>query len=111
MTLMPLAQVDPADPPVGFSCPGVSSLPLPDKCRIRPDTSLAKRVGAEFRRLRQEMGLSQYDVAARVGCGQPSVSRIERGLEDMTMDTLESRIAVLGGHIEFRFVLRPLVRG
>ena len=37
---------------------------------------------------RQELGLTQTEVADRVGIGRPNVYRIEHGKQNVTVDTL-----------------------
>jgi DNA-binding Xre family transcriptional regulator len=49
----------------------------------------ALRVGVELARLRQEQGLSQTQLAARVGMSAPNISRIESDPgRNMTLETL-----------------------
>ena len=48
-------------------------------------SEMATRVtSAEFRAIRQSLGLNQTELAARLGMTQPMVSRIERGEREPT---------------------------
>jgi transcriptional regulator with XRE-family HTH domain len=48
-----------------------------------------KRLLAEaFRRLRVESGLSQVEMARRLGVSQPTLNRLENGRQNVTVDTL-----------------------
>ncbi len=48
--------------------------------------------------LRKERGLSQTDVAERLGVTQKRISAIERA-EDLNLSTLERYVAALGGRL------------
>ncbi|CAL9647903.1 Putative antitoxin HigA2 [Actinosynnema sp. ALI-1.44] len=57
-------------------------------------------VGYRLAQLREERGLAQSEVAARMGISQPRVSQLERGdVQQMVVETLERYIAALGGHL------------
>ncbi|MFJ6669998.1 XRE family transcriptional regulator [Actinosynnema sp. NPDC091369] len=59
-------------------------------------------VGFRLTQLREQQGLSQSEVAARMGISQPRVSQLERGeVDQMVVDTLERYITALGGHLRF----------
>lgn len=51
---------------------------------------------------RQDMGLSQTEVAARMGTSQSAVARIESGEADVRLSTLERYAAALGRQIDWR---------
>ncbi len=51
---------------------------------------------------RRELGLSQTEVAARMGTSQSAVARLEAGLGDIRLSTLERYAAALGRHIDVR---------
>lgn len=63
----------------------------------------------DLRELREFLGLSQAELARRVGQDQPELSRLERG-KDIHLSTLTSLIAALGGELELsaRFGNRSL---
>jgi len=51
---------------------------------------------------RLALGLSQTEVAARMGTSQSAVARLESGAADVRMTTLERYVAAMGGQIEWR---------
>lgn len=51
---------------------------------------------------RVELGLSQTEVAARMGTSQSAVARLESGDVDVRLSTLERYAAALGIRLEFR---------
>ena len=51
---------------------------------------------------RQELGLSQTEVAARMGTSQSAVARLESGSGDMRLTTLERYAAAVGGQLDWR---------
>lgn len=58
-------------------------------------------LGFRLGRLRQEIGLSQTEVASRMGISQPRVSRLENGdVGQMEVDTLTRYVAALGGRLK-----------
>ena len=50
---------------------------------------------------RTEMGLSQTEVAARMGTSQSAVARLESGDADVRLSTLERYVAALGDRLDF----------
>jgi predicted transcriptional regulator len=59
---------------------------------------------ADLVRRREQLGLSQTTVAARMGTSQSAVARLERGAVDVRVSTLERYAAALGE--ELRYSLR-----
>ena len=57
--------------------------------------SLAATLSAK----RLELGLSQTEVAARMGTSQSAVARLESGQADLRLSTLERYAAALGQHL------------
>jgi transcriptional regulator with XRE-family HTH domain len=51
---------------------------------------------------RRAAGLSQADVAARMGTSQPAVARLEAGNVDVRLSTLERYAAAVGGRLRLR---------
>jgi len=51
---------------------------------------------------RQAAGLSQTEVAARMGTSQSAVARLEAGVTDVRTSTLERYAAAVGGQITWR---------
>jgi ribosome-binding protein aMBF1 (putative translation factor) len=69
----------------------------------------AARMAAERGRLvrelagqRQAAGLSQTEIAARMGTSQSAVARLESGTGDVRASTLERYAAAIGGQITWR---------
>ena len=52
--------------------------------------------------LRLELGLSQTEVAARMGTSQSAVARLESGDADVRLSTLERYAAALGQMLDVR---------
>jgi transcriptional regulator with XRE-family HTH domain len=52
--------------------------------------------------LRQAAGLSQTEVAARMGTSQSAVARLEAGTSDVRASTLERYAAAVGGQITWK---------
>jgi transcriptional regulator with XRE-family HTH domain len=64
----------------------------------------AKRAGLvrELVAQRQTAGLSQTEVAARMGTSQSAVARLESGAVDVRASTLERYAAAVGGEISWK---------
>lgn len=52
------------------------------------DSSLDRTFGRVVRKLRDELGMSQKDLARKLGCPQSNVSRLESGLRSPTLNEL-----------------------
>ena len=52
--------------------------------------------------IRRELGLSQTEVAARMGTSQSAVARFEAGDLDVRLSTIERYAGALGGTLEWR---------
>lgn len=61
-----------------------------------------RRLVAELAVRRQAAGLSQTEVAARMGTSQSAVARIESGAWDARASTLERYAAAVGGEIRWQ---------
>jgi len=77
---------------------------------FRKDTPLSKnplceRTGKQIRNIRQEQGLSQKQLAKKLGVSQQLISRIEKGKENVSLDTLSNISRSLGRRIEINFVV------
>lgn len=55
---------------------------------------------SEMAKKRRELGLSQTEVAARMGTSQSAVARLESGDADVRISTLERYAAALGFSLE-----------
>jgi predicted XRE-type DNA-binding protein len=57
-------------------------------------------LGHRLAQLRQQVGMSQAEVAAQMGISQPRVSQLERGdVGQLAVDTLSRYIMALGGRL------------
>ena len=61
-----------------------------------------KELAVELVSLRQKAGLSQTEVAARMGTSQSAVARLESGQGDLRLSSLERYAAALGRSINWR---------
>jgi predicted transcriptional regulator len=66
---------------------------MAERRRALTDALVARRV---------HLGLSQTEVAARMGTSQSAVARLETGQADLRMSTLERYAAALGQVIDWR---------
>ena len=60
------------------------------------------RLVRELARQRQAAGLSQTEVAARMGTSQSAVARLESGIADVRASTLERYAAAVGSEITWK---------
>ena len=60
------------------------------------------RLVRELAEQRQATGLSQTEVAARMGTSQSAVARLESGTADVRASTLERYAAAVGGQIAWK---------
>ena len=71
------------------------------------------RLAAGLTALREEAGLSQRELAKRIGVSQPRVAAIERS-KNVTIDVLEQYVNAIGGQLEVSVVKgnrkTPLIR-
>jgi predicted transcriptional regulator len=61
-----------------------------------------RSVSGQLIALRREMGLSQTEVAARMGTSQSAVARFEAGDLDVRLSTVERYTMALGARLEWR---------
>ncbi len=61
-----------------------------------------RALAAELVERRQGLGLSQTQVAARMGTSQSAVARLESGQADVRLSTLERYAAALGQQLDVR---------
>jgi predicted transcriptional regulator len=61
-----------------------------------------RELGRELVELRHQSGLSQTQVAARMGTSQSAVARLEAGDVDVRMSTLERYAAAVGQSLDVR---------
>jgi len=61
-----------------------------------------KQLLSELAERRRELGLSQTEVAARMGTSQSTVARLEAGGGDVRLSSLERYAEALGSTVEWR---------
>jgi predicted transcriptional regulator len=61
-----------------------------------------RSVSGQLMVLRRELGLSQAEVAARMGTSQSAVARFEAGDLDVRLSTVERYSSALGARLEWR---------
>ena len=102
------AEAEPGPPPGGPAAeaePGQRPLPMLPGFRemaLRRMAGERRRLVAELAAQRQSAGLSQTQVAARMGTSQSAVARIEAGDADVRASTLERYAAAVGSHLSWR---------
>jgi DNA-binding XRE family transcriptional regulator len=62
------------------------------------------RFGEAVREAREAAGMSQADLASRMGTGQPTIARLERGGVDPKLSTIDRINRALGTELVIRFV-------
>ncbi len=91
--------------PVGLPEAAEQALPLLPGFRemaLRRMSEERRRLVAELTVQRQSAGLSQTEVAARMGTSQSAVARLEGGGADVRMSTLERYAAAIGSQISWQ---------
>lgn len=64
----------------------------------------ALRIGVELAKIRQRRGLSQTQLAAKVGMSAPNISRIENSpSQNLTLETMLKLFGALGYEVSFNF--------
>jgi predicted transcriptional regulator len=88
---------------------------VPDDLPVMPgfrEMAIRRReLAATLVELRRESGLSQTQVAARMGTSQSAVARLEAGEADVRLSTLERYAAAVGHHLDVRLGGRVPTRG
>jgi len=63
------------------------------------DTNEARRVAHRLKALREDLGLTQRDVAALAGMTSPQLSKIESGTFDLRISTVQSLLRAMGASL------------
>lgn len=75
--------------------------------KLDPDTQAAsERIGEKLRKARLKAGLSQEALAQKAKMTRTSYARIEKGLTNVTIDSLVRIAEGLGMDVDVRFVRR-----
>lgn len=80
---------------------------MPEGTNAVPDTYEAARIGHRLRYTRRKQGLLMKDLAARVGCSESLISKIERGHATPSLRMLHNVAAVLDISIASLFDAGP----
>jgi transcriptional regulator with XRE-family HTH domain len=71
----------------------------------------ARETGSYLREVRESAGVSQAELARRLGSHQPAIARLEAGQAQVNMRTLERIAEALGLEIEWEMVSRDQAFG
>ena len=88
--------------PGGQDEPGLPRLPGFREMALRRMAGERRRLVSELTAQRQAAGLSQTQIAARMGTSQSAVARLETGGMDVRASTLERYAAAIGSEISWR---------
>src|SRR5438477_13115673 len=92
------------DRPAG---PGLPLLPGFREMALRRMSDERRRMVAELTAQRRLAGLSQTEVAARMGTSQSAVARLETGGADVRVSTLERYAAAVGSQLAWQAQATP----
>jgi|SRR5215470_2668496 len=82
--------------------PRLPLLPGFREMALRRMTEERRRLVGDLAATRRSAGLSQTQIAARMGTSQSAVARLESGEADVRASTLERYAAAVGGQISWR---------
>jgi DNA-binding Xre family transcriptional regulator len=91
-----------AGPPDGEDVPELPLLPGFREMALRRMSAQRRRLVAELIAQRRSAGLSQTEVAARMGTSQSAVARLETGEADVRVSTLERYAAAIGSQLAWQ---------
>ena len=89
-----------------------SQLEQDPEFRKRVDVALNEmRIEQDLAALRAARGISQAELAKRIGVSQPAIARLESGrVKNLTIKTLARYAAALGGQVRIEIVKDPRPR-
>ena len=90
-----------AEEGAGTALPDLPALPGFRQMALRRMAAERAELVRELVGQRQAAGLSQTEVAARMGTSQSAVARLESGATDARASTLERYAAAIGGEINW----------
>ena len=93
--------------PDASGVPGLPVLPGFREMALRRMSDERKRLVADLSAQRRSAGLSQTEVAARMGTSQSAVARLESGDADVRVSTLERYAAAIGSQLAWQARARP----
>jgi transcriptional regulator with XRE-family HTH domain len=91
-----------AEPPEGDEVPELPLLPGFREMALRRMSARRRRLVADLTAQRRSAGLSQTEVAARMGTSQSAVARLETGEADVRVSTLERYAAAVGSQLAWQ---------
>jgi DNA-binding XRE family transcriptional regulator len=92
----------PAEPPEPGGLPELPLLPGFREMALRRMSAERRRLVAGLTAQRRSAGLSQTEVAARMGTSQSAVARLETGDADVRVSTLERYAAAIGSQLAWQ---------
>ena len=92
----------PAEPSERDGLPELPLLPGFREMALRRMSAERRRLVAELSAQRRSAGLSQTEVAARMGTSQSAVARLETGDADVRVSTLERYAAAIGSQLAWQ---------
>src|SRR5499427_7705946 len=91
-----------AEPAEGEGLPELPLLPGFREMALRRMSAERRRLVADLTAQRRAVGLSQTEVAARMGTSQSAVARLETGDADVRVSTLERYAAAIGSQLAWQ---------
>ncbi|WP_347030671.1 helix-turn-helix domain-containing protein [Brevibacterium paucivorans] len=77
-----------------------------DRVEVHKQRMLAEVRAYRLRELREQAGLTQAQLAERIGVGQRQVSKIERGdLDSAKVGTIRNYLEAVGGKLTLEYVM------
>lgn len=76
----------------------------PEFKRMYDEYGRQLEIAYQILQLRKKKGLSQAELAKRIGTKQSNVARIEAGQQNFSIETLEKIAGVLGRNLKIAFV-------
>jgi ribosome-binding protein aMBF1 (putative translation factor) len=102
MNEAPRADASPGREPAAAAGAGLPLLPGFREMALRRMSAQRQRLISDLAAQRQAAGLSQTEVAARMGTSQSAVARLEAGEADLRMSTLERYAAAISCELSWR---------
>ena len=93
---------EPAEPSRHDGLPELPLLPGFREMALRRMSAERRRLVADLTAQRRSAGLSQTEIAARMGTSQSAVARLETGDADVRVSTLERYAAAIGSQLAWQ---------
>jgi transcriptional regulator with XRE-family HTH domain len=71
-------------------------------------TDATRKTGRLLRQAREQAGITQQELAERLGCSQPAISQAEAGGASLSVATLQRFLNALGYDLELGIVSRDV---